>query len=249
MTPDLSTLPACTEKWEGMEILPDGRRLCARCNHPVTDFRGMTTEEISLVHALSDERVCGVYTPGQLGPERATQPRRRSPGLVTLALGASLLGSRAEAQVSTHPAHEQAQQPARTDRGEAEPSHRQSARDDAARTDSVVIHGTVRMPDGSPVRAAIVLAEGTRSHAVTDSAGGFVLRVDGEPGRPVPLRVDRIGIERWTGTVVGGDAGVIVVHPASVQLSFGIVAPAASSADRRKRREGFSVARINLSGG
>ncbi|HET7462418.1 MAG TPA: carboxypeptidase regulatory-like domain-containing protein [Longimicrobium sp.] len=250
MNPDLSKLPMCDQDWETMEKLPDGRRLCARCHHPVTDFRGMSKYEITLLHAMSEERVCGVYSPEHLAPVAPPQPGRFRSGLVTLTLGASLLAARADAQSAQPPATEQAQlprdaSPAKSDEQAPAPAPA------AAQTDTLVIRGTVRdAASGAGVSQAmvgIVERGGIRRSAVTDAAGGYTLRLPDPGDGEVLLHFARIGYQTITVRVRGNRHEVHhdVRMSSSVVGLMGIVVrtPGQEHAEEL-RRVGYSVSRI-----
>ncbi|HSU15610.1 carboxypeptidase-like regulatory domain-containing protein [Longimicrobium sp.] len=252
MKTPLSSLQPCGERWDAMERLGDGRRVCRRCERPVTDLRGMSVDEITFVHVMSDEPVCGVYSPGQLRPDAAEAKRCRSGALVTLALGASLLAARADAQTAVAPAPELVQLPADAAArpGDAsQPSHAPGA----AAAEDTVLYGTVRTKDGTPLPGAAVMVVGTAARAVTDSAGGFAVRVPREHGGKIELRVGRLGYVTRTVFVsaAGNRAGVgVLLEPSAIMLA-GLVASAdgrGAVEDRAARREGFSVARIEVSG-
>jgi hypothetical protein len=240
----------CGQSWDAMERLGDGRRFCAHCERPVTDLRGMSLEEITFAHMQNDEPLCGVYTPDQL---RAPEPpkRCRTGPLVTLALGASLLAARAEAQTSATPPREHVQLPPGASprpNDAAQPRGAPSAADDTLR-----IHGIVRGVKGERVGAALVWLEGSPYRTVTDSAGAFVLRVPaGGPG-DVRVKFARLGYGESSRTVAitpGIDAELdVVLSEVRVPFSAGIVATATEGSLRRarKRPEGFSVARISIS--
>lgn len=247
MNPDLSKLPLCDQDWNAMERLGDGRRFCTRCSNPVADFRGMTKHEITLVLATSDERVCGVYSPEHLRPVEAPEPRRCRSPLVTLALGASLLAARAEAQAPQPPAHEQAQLPAdgqRRENAESAPSPSRQA----ATADTFVIRGTVRDETGPLVAAMVIAAvDGRRVGATTDTSGGYVLRVP-EPGRAaMVVRVARIGYETKQTEVRPRDGETTVdftLQTSALGLMALVVTPDAQRAMELKREVGYSVTRI-----
>ena len=245
MNPDLSKMPLCDQEWDALEPLGDGRRFCTRCRHPVTDFREMTKAEISMLHVMSDERVCGVYSPEQLAPVTAAEPRRCRSPLVALALGASLLAARADAQAVDRPATEQAQLPAdgqtpQPPTEEPAPSHHADAQD------TLVIRGTVRdRTTHAPIPQAIVLIEGTNRQALTDAAGGFILRTAlGE--RRLRVRAGRIGYEtRTLELVLRGHQTVVELN---IETSQAVLAVGVMSSPRPAwQKAGFSIGRIDLS--
>jgi hypothetical protein len=247
----LSNFQACSESWDGMERLGDGRRFCGRCERPVTDLRGRSIAEITFVHLMSDGPLCGVYTPDQL---RAPEPakRCRSSSLVTLALGASLLAAHAEAQASTPHPREQVQLPP----GAApHPDDTIQPPDAAPAGDTLRIHGRVRGEDGRPLGEAVVVVDGTPVRTITDSAGGFILRLPERIWGEIRLLVARLGYEMRTVVLADPEAAGEIdlqLEPAPVALA-GLVLPSSSRGQEReaertqKRREGSSVARITPS--
>lgn len=249
MNPDLSKLPMCDQNWEAMAPVGDGRRFCTRCSHPVTDFRGMTKEQITLAHVMSDERVCGVYSPDHLKPVASTEPTRGRHGLVTLALGASLLAARADAQVAERPATEQAQLPADAQPPQSAPAEAAAPHRQAAQDDTLVIRGTVRAAgDRTPVPQAIVMVAGTQLRTVTDAAGGYTLRVPSTIRGELRLRVGRIGMATREVAVSarGSVAQVDVDVRMEVLVLAGIttVVQTRDESETRLRRVGYSVSRI-----
>jgi len=249
MNPDLSKMPLCDQSWDAMAEVGDGRRFCTRCRNPVTDFRGMTKEEITLAHLMSDERVCGVYSPEHLKPVSSSDPTRGRSALVTLALGASLLAARADAQVVERPATEQAQRPAG-----AQPP--QSGRDEAAaplhaapQDDTLVIRGTVRLAgDGAPVAQAMVMVAGTQLRTITDTSGGYTLRVPGTARGDLRLRVARIGMTTREIAVHArrGETRVDVDDVEMAVTAIGLMGIVVTTpeAESSSRRVGYSVSRI-----
>jgi hypothetical protein len=256
MNPDLSKFPLCDQEWDAMERLDDGRRLCARCQHPVADFRGMSKAEIVLAHAFSDERVCGVYSPAQLAPVDASTPRpgRFRSGLVTLTLGASLLAARAQAQTADPPAREQAQRPPGAQPPPAPTPAQAAAPARAEMNDTiVVIRGTVRDTQGQPLRDAVVIVgEDRRAMALTDAAGGYVLRVRVRERTELQIRAMRIG--QVSARVTVDTRRDEITHDFTLKpdeiMMLGIVVTSSPDETRREqrreelRRVGYSVSRI-----
>ncbi|HSU15611.1 carboxypeptidase regulatory-like domain-containing protein [Longimicrobium sp.] len=248
MEADISHLRFCDEDWGGMEPLGPDRRLCARCSRPVVDMRHLTLDEITEIHLWSEERVCGFYAPEHFAPAASSPPRRGRPGLVTLALGASLLAARAEAQPAAPAAREHVQLPPGAAAKPGDAPHAAEP-DGAARADTL-IHGRVRAADGTPVVAATVAAEvhGAAIRAVTDTAGRFVLRIPPNADRELTLRVYRIGFEPTTLSIetTGRQIEIHVSLAASATIGLGSIV-AVGPVETARRREGFSVARLTVS--
>jgi len=249
MNPDLSKMPLCDQEWDAMEPLGDGRRLCARCRHPVTDFRGMSKYEITLLHVMSEDRVCGVYSPEHLAPVGAAAPGRFRSGLVTLTLGASLLAARAEAQASRAAPHEQAQLPADGQSPERIQERAPAPSPAADAQDVLVIRGTVRDDrTGEPLPHAMVRVAGRNLVTVTDSAGGYTLRVP-DPGRgELYVSIGRIGFQTFT-TTVRADRNPAVANFRLASSAVGVmkgvvVTEPGDERARELRRVGYSVTRI-----
>lgn len=224
MTLDLRIPSPCRQRWDDMPAADDGRRWCARCDRRITDFRGMTDDQVQLVHALSAGPACGVYDEAQLRPAAPLPSPQRS-GLVTLALGATLLSGTAAAQPATVDRRPATQQPvdASTRLKETETPPAPSSPD----ADSLVVRGTVRDEDGKPLRDVLVVV-GNAARARTDSLGGYEVRFAGRGQLPptVWLRFAQLGRESRTFEVStdGAEAYVdAVLETYSLPLTQGIV--------------------------
>ncbi|HSU15612.1 carboxypeptidase-like regulatory domain-containing protein [Longimicrobium sp.] len=113
--------------------------------------------------------------------------------------------------------------------------------------DTLQIHGTVRAADGSPVRGAEIVVEGTRRTTATDSSGRFALGVPHRRERRLRLRVIRLGYAPRTISVrtTGSEARVAaVLQPREVDLSAleNRDGPVAST-----RSLGFTISVIHVS--
>lgn len=216
---DLTALPRCGQRWEGMRPV-EGGRLCASCDRVIVDFRRMSPAEIAERHAFSDGPVCGLYSPGQLG--QAPPSRRALPVLSAAASLAALLGVAAPAAGQTSGAPVAAQ-PADSARA---PGTRAETRADSvppADTGVRVIRGTVRMPDGSPVAGAMVMAQQQRLMTTTDARGEYVLRVAAEHALPESVQFVRLGFAPLDQPLPRDSAGTVrmdaVMDPAVIELS------------------------------
>jgi hypothetical protein len=228
MTLPISISNPCRERWDKMTPVGDGTRLCARCERRVTDFRGMSDYEIALAHALGDGRVCGVYDASQLRGGEAPPPRPRS-GLVTLALGATLLSGTAAAQATgadAHPTTQPADAPSRPQRAEVAPHEAASP----AVEDSFIVRGTVKDARGEVLPGVSVLVDNSPYRARTDSVGRYTLKIRGEIPLPTMLRL-RFASLGYHSQIVevstsAADAHVDVTLGVSVLTMEGIVVPA-----------------------
>lgn len=192
MALDIRIPDPCTQRWEDLERADDGTRLCSRCHQHVTDFRGMSDDEVALAHALAGGRICGVYDEAQL---RGDAPRRvpTPPRLVTLALGATLLSGTAAAQSASPPSPPTVQTPLTPPRVLA--ADADAAQPSPAPADTFVISGTVRNEEGQPVPDAYVRVFGEgRVIARTDSLGAYTLALAERPRRPLQLQFIRLGL-------------------------------------------------------
>jgi hypothetical protein len=185
----------------------EGGRLCASCDRRVVDFRAATDAEIVRAHGESDERVCGAYSPEQVA-------RWSGPILVSLTIGASLLGGASVARAASPPSAVHA---------ELSASHRDA--------DTLVVRGVVSDSAGAPIAGAIVRLDQTPISAVADSAGRYEIRVPGAPNgraRKVRLRFGKIGYwERVAKVRIAPDAPATldaVLAEATIHLD-GIVFP------------------------
>jgi hypothetical protein len=208
-------------------------------------MRGLTLDEVAEIQLMAGERVCGLYSPEQFAPAAATPPRRVRSPLVTLALGASLLAARAEAQTAAAPAtREQVQLPPGA--APVPETHPAPQPDAEAKGDTILIHGRVTSAEGLPIAAATVMAG--RARAITDISGGFTLRVRATPGEYLEVQFARLGYVARTlpVRVTGGKLEVnTTLAPQAVGMMALIVTE--PEAVTQRRREGFSVARIDLS--
>jgi len=251
MNPDWSNLPLCDADWNAMERLDGSQRHCDRCDYTVIDFKGMSKAEITLLYATSEGRICGAFHPEHLAPVDAPGPRRRTPALVTLALGASLLAARAEGQTAPPPPREQAQLPPGAQPPDPAAHAQTSAPASAAAHDTLVIRGTVRDASGHAVPQAIVaVMPGRRAAVATDVAGNYILRVPLEPGEEsLKLRALRLGYAP-AATEVGALAGQVEVNLTMKEERIemvGVSMRPLTESERRKmelRQVGYSVSRI-----
>ena len=228
MALDLHIPNPCPMRWEELQPVGDGKRLCTRCARRVTDFRGMSDDEIAFAHAVADGPVCGVYDEAQLRSGAPPPPPRSH--LVTLALGATLLSGTAAAQApdpSPPVAVQPADPPPRTRDAEPAPSDAPIAESE----DSFVVRGTVKDARGEPLPGAFVAMDGTPFRTRTDSLGGFALRIHDASALPgmVQLRFFALGYESKTLRVSRADPrpGVDIVLPTAVIAVQGIVVRAA----------------------
>jgi hypothetical protein len=55
-----------------MESCDNGRK-CSKCDHVITDFRGMSDWQIAVKHAISNEKICGLYGKHTLGGSKSNE--------------------------------------------------------------------------------------------------------------------------------------------------------------------------------
>ena len=204
MALDIRMPRPCTQRLEDLQPVGDGTLLCPRCDQHLTDFRGMSNDEVALAHALAGGRICGVYDEAQLGgnaPRRAPAP----PRLVTLALGATLLSGTAAAQSAPPPATATVQTPQSSLRVPA--ADEVVAAASPASADTFVVRGTVRDEEGKPLAGAIVVVVGeTDVHARTDSLGAYALALEERPaGQRITLQFMQLGRNTVLADVSAGD--------------------------------------------
>jgi hypothetical protein len=225
MALDIRIPEPCTRRWEDLEPAGDGTRLCTRCQQRVTDFRGMSDDEVTLAHALAGGRICGVYDETQL---RGDAQRRvpAPPRLVTLALGATLLSGTAAAQTSPSPRAAAVQTPLAPSRTPS-PDAAEAEVPPPVPADTFVIRGTVRDEQGQPLPGASILVVGeTNLRARTDSLGAYVLRLgDRRSGQRVTLQFIQLGRRSVLAEVSADDRAprVDATLPAAVVEIEGIV--------------------------
>lgn len=193
MALDIRIPEPCTQRWEDLEPAGDGTRLCTRCYQRVTDFRGMSDDEVALAHALAGGRICGVYDEAQLRGE-AQRRGPAPPRLVTLALGATLLSGTAAAQSSPSPRAAAVQTPLLPSRTPA-PDAAEAEAPPPVPADTFVIRGTVRDEQGQPLPDAFVVVVGEMNlRARTDALGAYTLRLGDLPaGERVTLQFVKLG--------------------------------------------------------
>lgn len=200
----------------------------------------MSKKKITLAHVMSGQRICGACTPEQFAPVTQAAPRRCRAGLVTLALGASLLAARADAQ-TTPPAAGQQQAPGDTAASPQVPASATSANASPAAQPMLVVRGSIRSREtGAPVWQAVVAVEGTERRAITDSVGDYVLRVPAGGARPLRLRFGALGYRPVSRSVarVSGEVRV------NATLELQVICPTVVVEPDPRRRVGYHVTRI-----
>jgi len=138
-------------------------RICQKCSRKIHDFRNKSDFEIGLIHASSEEKVCGIY-PSSLD----SKPRLAT----TWFLSASIL-----AFLQLAPQYEAIAKP-QTEQLPTTPSDpiKKVASDTTKKNDTKLkFIGTVLDEQNNPVYGAMVHIKGTSLATSTDSSGNFQL--------------------------------------------------------------------------
>ncbi len=211
---NLSQLRSCDQDWFEMKRVGD-KRLCAKCDKHITDFRRMSSHEIAMTHAKSETAVCGLYRPDQLSKANS---RAAKSSLIPVASFVSLLsflspnqGQGLNTKVET-PVEQTPIAPA----SEAKQEEGASSISPTDR-DSVIISGTanVLMENGiiEPVPFATILVKGTEIGTTTDFDGNYSLDISAVPDSltDITLVFSYIGMTRQE---------MVVPNRASVNVNF-----------------------------
>lgn len=217
---DMSGLRRCEQSWDRMRPVAGGR-LCAGCDRLIVDFRPMSLAEIAERHGLSEQPVCGIYSPRQLGqtlPSRYPLPIRAAAAAfgTMLCAAAPAAGQTGGAPVTVQPAD-----------SASAPAVGAHTRMEAAGRDQpqvrLVIQGTLRMRDGSPVAGAVVAVLEQQLTTTTDAQGRYTLRVPAQGPAPDSIRFMRLGLAPLHHPVPPASAGTItidaVMDAAAIELT------------------------------
>ena len=69
---DLNKLPKCYQAYDKMPMI-NGCKTCMQCDKVIHDFRKKTLYEISIIHANSEESVCGIYSEYHIRPKKSSR--------------------------------------------------------------------------------------------------------------------------------------------------------------------------------
>ena len=100
---DLSKLKKCNQVWDDMSKTEKGR-LCEKCAHTIIDFRDLNDKEVAEKHMFSTEKVCGLYTKGQLKAPKTVSLKTKRNKFNSIAAGVlAMLSTNVVAQTKTNP--------------------------------------------------------------------------------------------------------------------------------------------------
>jgi len=179
---NLSRIQPCDQDWAGMKRMGE-KRLCAKCEKHITDFRNMSSREIALAHANSETAVCGLYSADQLNMANS---RTSKSSLIPAASFVSLLSllSPNDGQgqnVEIRNPVEQTQVTQSSKQKEKRDSFVQSN----AQQDSIIISGKATYFSeegaGEPIPFATILVKGTEIGTTTDFDGNYSLDISEVP--------------------------------------------------------------------
>lgn len=175
----------CHEKWSEMSPQPGGGRHCASCDRVLTDFTGFTDRELVTFFERNEQKICGRFSPGQLGRRLYAEPLKSGWGRwVAVAAGMGAFSLQATALPTALMPSPTLQQPADTLPGRPLPPPPPGpivgeivGISDAAEMDSIQVYGQIIDEDGTPIIGATVHRLGDQTGTVTDIEGRYTLRV------------------------------------------------------------------------
>lgn len=179
---NFSKIKNCDQIWESMELC-HGRRKCSKCSHVITDFRGMTEWDIAVIHAHSNEKVCGLYDNHILDStnikERGNQIKKMAlaPSLFTLLLSST----QAQAQTFLNDAQEQVKYIDQTiNSADLEVIKEESIQKKAYNDSIKIVRGFLFDSDNEPIIGGNIIIQGSNKGTITDIDGAFSLDLTSE---------------------------------------------------------------------
>lgn len=151
----------CTQSWENMTPEAQGR-YCQSCCKTVTDFSGMTDQEIISIIKASSGEICGRLHVSQLN-RKLVEPAAPRKSFLPAAVFASLITFVSQAEAGTPPAPM------------ALYSDTTSKDDPIQDTLPYTITGRITDNSGSPLYGAFVNIHDSKFYAFADSSGNFNL--------------------------------------------------------------------------
>jgi predicted acetyltransferase len=173
---NLSKIQQCDQYWDFME--PQGcGRLCEKCDKIIVDFRQMKDEEVTAVHMLADEAVCGIYRKDQLvAPSKRSVKKSSKWKAWYLACLGVLFAKAGNAQ--DLPKQEKVEQNDLLVQRDTIPVSVEEAHGKQAVNDSLWIKGkVVDGENGEPLIGLSVVIQETKRGTVTDFDGNYLLNV------------------------------------------------------------------------
>ena len=179
---NFSKIKSCDQIWESMEIC-QGRRKCSKCSHVITDFRGMTEWDIAVIHAHSNEKVCGLYDDHILdstnNKERRNQIKKMAivPSLFTLLLSST----QAQAQTSLNDAQDQVVFTNQTMNNADLEVIKEESNQKKLYNDSIkIVRGFLFDSAKEPIIGGNIIIQGSNKGTITDINGAFSLDLTSE---------------------------------------------------------------------
>lgn len=190
---NLSKIRKCGQVWEDMNVCNGGRK-CSKCANVITDFRGMSEWDIAVTHALSKDKVCGLYDKTMLNPHvKVKQVKRLWNVAVPGMIGLFLYGTQANAKTNSKIPQEQHQveYSSQLDIEKGINNKQQVQNSDTIK----VVRGYLYDSANAAIVGGNIIIDGTRSGTVTDVDGAFALDVtnDFELKEDITLIVAYIG--------------------------------------------------------
>ncbi|MCU0432803.1 MAG: carboxypeptidase-like regulatory domain-containing protein [Bacteroidia bacterium] len=179
----------CTVPWQSMSDAGENRRHCASCHKVITDFSGMSDEEL-LRYFRKNGNLCGRFSPSQLDRvitlprhEKRIWPKLLIPAFLT---AASLQAQPAPKQMSKLPVVK-----------ETKPGSTVTAK-------NITITGKVMENDTTGLPGVIVTISGKSdtTMAMSDSEGNYSIALNANPGDTISLEFKFIGYERKNETLL-----------------------------------------------
>ena len=174
---NFSDLPKCDQDWDQMPEI-EGGRLCEECNTKMFDFSKMTNLEIIKLHAETEGRVCGHYSPSQLAYPLQEKAELDAPSFFAKAMiGLSTFAT----TFFANPTTSVAQVPVET--VEQNPKRKATKRivnPIGQAVDSIVLKGQIVDDKAQPLPYASVYVKETEWGVSADELGEFTLVLNKE---------------------------------------------------------------------
>ena len=225
---NFSKIQNCNQVWEDMELCQAGRK-CSKCSHIITDFRGMSEWEIAVIHANSDQKVCGLYDNKFFGSAK-TPKFRTQLGRLSLPTVFSLLSLTISTDSSAQIAEPQEQ--IDSIKNNKYNTKEKTEHPKTISDSTKIIRGFIYDEYSEPIIGGNIVAEGTNYGTITERDGSFTLDVTNELRKEsaIVLIVSYTGYGKQYIEVANKDFNnkielslqPIVIHGNEMITSFGI---------------------------
>jgi len=167
---NLSKVQKCGQYWDDMTPNEQGR-LCSQCNKTIIDFRKMNDKEVAMEHLFSDEAVCGIYKPSQLGaPSLRLKNKNKTAGFI----GLSLLSFIAPSEMEANTREQTELTQSNNHRTTFKKQHQDRQVPTKVEQDSLIIKGKVLDPISlNPLAGVTVHLLGTSAGTISDYNGNY----------------------------------------------------------------------------